>query len=120
MQITIEQYKRIEHILPVQRGNVSVENIQLINALLYICENGCKWRKLPKEYGNWHVIYKRFYRWVKTGIIDKLFRELHVQEIFNLSNQIRMIDSMAVPVHPDACGALKKTVSKLLADPKAD
>ncbi|MDR1703844.1 MAG: transposase [Clostridiales bacterium] len=24
-----------------------------INALLYICENGCKWRKLPKEYGNW-------------------------------------------------------------------
>jgi transposase len=109
MEITQEQYNKIKHLLPVQRGNVSVDNITFVNALFYICENGCKWRKLPSEYGYWHVIYKRFNRWVKAGIIEKLFRELHVQGVMELTILKRLMDSMTVPVHPDACGALKKT-----------
>jgi len=120
MEINIEQYEKLRHLLPIQRGNVAVENITFINALLYICENGCKWRRLPKEYGKWHVIYKRFNRWVKAGIINKLFQELHVQGIAESAALIRLLDSMAVPVHPDACGALKKTENKQLDAPKAD
>lgn len=109
MDITKEKYVKIKHLLPVQRGHVTIDNVTFINAILYICENGCKWRRLPKEYGSWHAIYKRFNRWAQTGIIDKLFRELHVQEVFEYETFIRFIDSMIVPVHPDACGALKKT-----------
>ena len=120
MEINIEQYEKIKHILPVQRGNVTIENVNFINALLYICENGCKWRRLPKEYGKWHPIYKRFNRWVKAGVIDKLFRELHVQGITELDIQVRLLDSMIVPVHPDACGALKKTASSQLGVQEAD
>jgi transposase len=120
MEINVEQYEKIKHILPVQRGNVSVENIKFINALLYICENGCKWRRLPKEYGKWHPIYKRFNRWVKAGVIDRLFRELHVQGVTELDMQIRLLDSMIIPVHPDACGALKKTTSNQLDVQKGD
>ena len=70
MEINERTYGKIRHILPVQRSRVTVENITFINALLYICKNGCKWRRLPKEYGNWHVIYKRFNRLVKDGIIE--------------------------------------------------
>ena len=114
MEINIEQYEKLKHLLPVQRGNVSIENVKFINAILYVCENGCKWRKLPKEYGKWHPIYKRFSRWVKAGIIDKLFHELHVTQILALPEQIRAMDSMTVPVHPDACGALKKMGSNPL------
>jgi len=120
MEINREQYEKIKDILPVQRGNVSVENIVFINALLYICENGCKWRRLPKEYGNWHVIYKRFNRWVKAGIIERLFRELHVQGVTELTLLKRLMDSMIVPVHPDACGALKKTAHSQSDVPKVD
>ena len=111
MKITIEQYDKIKHLLPVQRGNVTIKNITFINALLYIGENGCKWRRLPKEYGKWHPIYKRFNRWVKKGIINKLFQELHVQGLTEPDMLIRLLDSMTVPVHPDACGALKKTAN---------
>ena len=120
MEINNEQYEKLKHLLPVQRGNVTVENIKFINALLYICENGCKWRRLPKEYGKWHVIYKRFNRWVRAGIINNLFQELHVQGIAESVVLMRLLDSMTVPVHPDACGALKKTASKRLDVPKAD
>ena len=42
MEINVEIYDKIKHVLPVQRGNVNVENIRFINALLYICENSCK------------------------------------------------------------------------------
>lgn len=120
MEINKEQYEKMKDLLPVQRGNVAVDNITFINALLYICENGCKWRRLPKEYGKWHVIYKRFHRWVKDGIIEKLFRELHVQGIMDLTILKRLMDSMTVPVHPDACGALKKTAHSPSGVPEAD
>ena len=111
MEINERTYGKIRHILPVQRGRVTVQNITFINALLYICENGCKWRRLPKEYGKWHVIYKRFNRWVKDGIIERLFRELHANRIVESAQPVLLLDSMSVQVHPDACGALKKTAS---------
>jgi len=51
--------------LPVQRGNVKVSNLILINAILYVAENGCKWRALPLEFGNWYTIYMRLRRWAE-------------------------------------------------------
>nr|WP_274517592.1 transposase [Desulfocurvibacter africanus] len=44
MQITREQYLRIADSFPRQRGNVSQDNLQVINAILYVLEQGCKWR----------------------------------------------------------------------------
>ena len=108
MTINQEKYDKIKHLLPVQHGNVSIDNITFINALLYICENGCKWRRLPKEYGNWHVIYKRYRYWLEKGYIDRLFKELCVQSVSQAETLAFLLDSMTVPVHPDACGALKK------------
>jgi transposase len=34
-------------------------NLQLLNSLLYVLEHGCKWRGLPKQFGNWYTIYTR-------------------------------------------------------------
>jgi transposase len=48
MEITEEQYARIQDSLPVQRGNMSLSNLQFLNAVLYVAEHGCKWRGLPK------------------------------------------------------------------------
>ena len=59
MEITEEQYGRIKDSLPVQRGNVSLTNLQVLNAILYVAEQGCKWRGLPKRFGRWHTIYMR-------------------------------------------------------------
>jgi transposase len=108
MKITKEQYGKIEPILPKQRGNVSIDNLTFINALLYICENGCKWRGLPEKFGYWHGVYKRFSRWVKAGIIDRLFRELHVQDVLSAESLALFLDSMTVKVHPDALRGIKK------------
>ncbi|MEW8070679.1 MAG: transposase, partial [Candidatus Thiodiazotropha sp.] len=29
---------------------------------------GCKWRALPKKFGNWHTIYTRMNQWAKHGV----------------------------------------------------
>jgi transposase len=49
MEISEAQYRRIEPILPRQRGNVSMSNLTVLNAILYVAEQGCKWRGLPGE-----------------------------------------------------------------------
>jgi len=42
MEITPKQYERIKDSLPVQRGNVRLPNLAVLNALLYVAEHGCK------------------------------------------------------------------------------
>ena len=56
MEITEAQYLRIKPSLPRQRGNGSLSNRQVLHALLYVAEQGCKWRGLPKRFGNWHTL----------------------------------------------------------------
>ena len=45
----------IQPYLPVQRGDVRVSNLTVINAILFVTENGCKWRALPPRFGKWRT-----------------------------------------------------------------
>jgi transposase len=108
MEITEEQYARIKDNLPVQRGNVSLTNLQVLNAILYVAEQGCKWRGLPKRFGRWHTIYMRMSRWAKNGVLDRVFEQLQLEQIVRVRIEAFSIDSTSVKVHPDGTGALKK------------
>ena len=110
MEITEAQYQQIESCLPRQRGNVSLSNLQVLNAILYVAEHGCKWRGLPKRFGNWHTIYTRMSRWSKSGVMDRLFERLQQAQIIRIKIEAVSLDSTIVKVHPDGTGALKKTV----------
>ena len=70
MQLTREQFELIAPLLPRQRGNVKLDNFDVVNAILYVAANGCKWRALPSHYGPWHSIYTRMSRWAKSGVLD--------------------------------------------------
>ena len=108
MEITKAQYARIQAYLPVQRGNVSISNLQVLNAILYVAEHGCKWRGLPKRFGNWHTIYTRMNRWAKAGVLDRVFRAMQEEQIIRIKVEALSLDSTSVKVHPDGTGALKK------------
>lgn len=120
MEITAEQYQSIALSLPRQRGNVRVTNLQLLNALLYVAEQGCKWRGLPKRFGPWHTIYTRMNRWSKAGVLDRVFARLQQEQILSIRIEQVCLDSTTIKVHPDGTGALKKTARKPLGDPGAD
>ena len=114
MEITNAQYQKIAKYLPKQRGNVKISNLQLINAILYVAENGCKWRALPKEYGSWHTVYVRLNRWSKNGVLERVFAGLQAEGIIEVRVKFLCLDSTTVKVHPDACGALKKMENRQL------
>ena len=69
--------------------------------------NGCKWRALPKKFGNWHTIYVRFNRWSKNGTIQRIFEELQKQNLIDVQSEVLCLDSTSIKVHPDAAGAKK-------------
>ncbi len=110
MQITPEQFELLAPYLPKQRGNVSLSNFQVLNAILYVAEQGCKWRALPKHYGNWHTIYTRMNRWAKRGVLDRVFEQMQRLQIARVTLEAASLDSTSIKVHPDATGAAKKTV----------
>ena len=120
MEITEAQFQRIESELPRQRGNVKVTNLQFLNALLYVAEQGCKWRGLPKRFGPWHTIYTRMSRWSKSGVLDQVFERLQKEQIIRIKIEAVKMDSTIVKVHPDGTGALKKTDPRPSANPAED
>jgi len=119
MEISAEQFARIEQYLPRQRGNVSHENLNVINAILFVAQNGCKWRALPKRFGNWHTIYTRMNRWAKAGVLDRLFAQLQREQLIRIKIEAVSLHSTIIKVHPDGTGALKKTDRKPSANPAA-
>ena len=105
MEITEEQYAHIQNSLPVQRGNVSLTNLQVLNAILYVAEHGCKWRGLPKRFGRWHTIYTRMNRWAKNGVSDRVFEQLQLERIVRIKIEAFPIDSTSMKVHSDRTGS---------------
>ena len=86
---------------PVAGGDV-------INAVLYVAENGCKWRALSSKFGNWHTIYTRLRRWAEAGVLDRLFTALQVRRLIRIRVECLGLDSTSVKVHPDGTEAPKK------------
>jgi transposase len=112
MKIIEEQFEQVKHCFPRQRGNVKMSNLEFLNAVLYVVENGCRWRKLPREFGNWHTVYRRMSRrskcrWSKSGVLNKVFTELQKLSVIKVKIEHVSIDSTGIKVHPDAAGALK-------------
>ena len=108
MQLTREQFEQIAPLLPRQCGNVRLDNFDVVNAILFVTANGCKWRALPAHYGPWHTIYTRMSRWAKAGVLDRLFEHLQRKRLLRVRIEALSLDSTIVKVHPDGTGALKK------------
>jgi transposase len=108
MQLTQIHLEVISKYLPTPR-KPRQNTLLTLNAILYVVENGCKWRSLPSEFGNWHSIYVCFNRWSKGGVLERIFEGLQVENIIEIETKIRFLDSMSVCVHPNGAGALKSS-----------
>ena len=84
MKLARKQFKKIQSYLPKVRGNVQIDQLDFVNALLYVAENGCKWRRLPKEFGNWHTVYMRMLRWAENGMLTAIFEALHKEFLVDM------------------------------------
>jgi hypothetical protein len=92
MNITVEQYEKIKESLPIQCGNVKLQNFEVLNGILYVAEQGCKWRGLPPRFGKWHSVYTRMNRWAKNGVLDRVFEKLQTEQIMRIKIEAFSLD----------------------------
>ncbi len=120
MEITLGQYERIESCLPRQRGNVRYSNLQVLNAILYVCEHGGQWRGLPKRFGNWHTIYTRMNRWYKSGVLERVFEALQDAQIVRIRFEPIVLDGFMGGSRPDGVKAKMTSAHHRARTPAAD
>jgi transposase len=95
---------------PGDRGRYRANNREIIEAVLYVARAGCAWRDLPADFGNWNTTWRRFNRWCRTGVWERLFETLTDDPDF----EYVIVDANIVRAHQhweDAKGGLKIRLS---------
>jgi putative transposase len=97
--LTDAQWEKIETFFP--NGNKSgIHKRSLVEAVLYLVDNGCKWRALPHDYPKWSAVKTFYYRAVDSGlwekIMDCLVRETRKKAGRNETPSCSLIDSQSV------------------------
>ena len=109
--VTDEQWARVSRLFPDHTGYKGRPYEQdhriTIEGILWILRTGAPWRDLPEQFGKPNTVYYRFYRWVKSGLFDKIREEIVSEH--NL--EIIMVDSTFVRVHQHGTGARKHGIS---------
>ena len=108
--ITEERFNEL--ILPIIESNYiwrgrppKVSHYNVFCAILYALRTCCPWRDLPKEFGDWHVIYNRFDRGSESGLWWKILTKLQARK--EISLDIAILDSTTFKVHRHGGGQKK-------------
>jgi len=103
-ELSEPQWSKVEGFLPGRADTVGVtakNNRVFVNGVLWVLRSGAHWKHMPAEYGNWKSAHKRFTRWAKAGIWERIFKVL----LTDPKNTWVMIDSTIVRAHQQAvCG----------------
>ena len=74
--LTDEQWKRIEPLMWKSGNKSKWEKRELINAVLYLVDSGCKWRQLPHDFPPYTTVFNFYRKAVREGLWDKILKML--------------------------------------------
>ena len=86
-----------------RRGDKGRDDRRFLEALHYFVVHNITWRALPREYGLWNSVWKRFWRLAQTGFFEAFFEAL--AENSETAHLVVMFDSTVVRAHVSAAGA---------------
>ena len=94
------QWAVIEALFP-QAGNRSKwEKRELVNAVLYFVDNGCKWRNLPHDFPPYTTVSNFYYAAIRSELWEKiraaLVEQVRTDAGHNAGPSYAIIDSQSV------------------------
>jgi transposase len=78
-RLTDWQWDRIKHLVAGKsgdRGRTGTDNRRFVEAVLWLARTGATWRELPPQFGKWNSVFRRFSRWAKRGVWDRVWNAL--------------------------------------------
>jgi putative transposase len=75
-------------------------NRLFVDAVLWVARTGAPWRDLPAELGNWNSTWRRFDRWARAGVWERLFAALADDPDF----EYVIIEATIVRAHQHSAG----------------
>lgn len=118
-ELSEPQWRRIADLLPGKSGDpgrTGVDNRLFVNGVLWVLRSGAHWHDLPPRYGKWKSVHKRFTRWAKAGVWERVFEHLTTDP----DNDYLMLDSTLVRAHQQAATGKGGRAIRLWGVPEAD
>jgi transposase len=104
--LTDRQWAVLEPLLPVMLSQTRLggrpekhARRAMVDALLYLVDNGVKWRALPKDFPPWQTVYGMLARWKKDGVLALL------------ADRLRALARIAAGRHPEPSAAVMDSQS---------
>ena len=74
---------RLRHRRSIPVAGERDENCRLfIDALFWIIRTGRPWRSLPREFGKWNSVYRRYRDWVRAGVFEEILGDTLSDSVF--------------------------------------
>ena len=102
--INDRSWRLIEPLLPGtsrSRGVTAWDNRLFLEAVLWKVRVVGPWRDLPPGFGNWNSIFRRFRRWARDGVFDRIFAAVSGDPDF----EYLIVDGTTISTHQKASGA---------------
>ena len=118
-ELSDAQWQRICELVPGKIGDPGRsgdDNRRFVNGVLWVLRSGAHWHDLPPRYGKWKSVHKRFTRWAKAGVWERIFAALTADP----DNDYLMLDSTLVRAHQQAATGKGGTAIRLWGVPEAD
>ena len=116
-ELSDRQWDRISGLLPGKAsdpGRTGVDNRVFVDGVLWVLRSGAHWHDLPTRYGKWKSVHKRFTRWARNGVWDRVFEQLTADP----DNEYLMLDSTLVRAHQQAATGKGGAVTRLWGVPE--
>ena len=70
--ISDSQWAMIEPLFPPAGNRSKWEKRELVDAVLYFVDNGCKWRNLPHDFPPYTTVANFYYAAIRSGLWEKI------------------------------------------------
>ncbi len=100
-ELSDRQWERICALVPGKAGDpgrAGSNNRLFVNGVLWVLRSGAHWHDLPPRYGKWKSAHRRFTRWARAGVWQRIFAALTSDP----DNDYLMLDSTLVRAHQQA------------------